>query len=293
MSPSISGRRISYDRFWGALLLLTCVVPYLIHDGDAIFYWDLIRDASNTGNDIALAWLVLGGVAGLVALVGGILGSGGAMRHVANLVLGGATLGVLLFSEQTRSEFSRAHFSELVPQGLGRNQWIFLVGILAAYIGSGIRVARPRHIVGVLFGGLGSAALGVSLFLPGAGGAPSVFDSVVEAFRTQDFSSMIASRWTVLIWSLCVAGAALLGTFNFFRTPAEVGLAKAVRFLVLGSFLVFFVAMGVHLTDQGPFGTTALPYAWSILRLLGPFFLCIDGLIAWFALVTLPGEADE
>ena len=293
MSPSLSGRRISYDRFWGALLLLTCVVPYLVIDRKPVFFWDLIRDAATTESKFTLAWLVLGGLAGLVALLGGVVGTGGAMRHVANLLLGGATLGVLLFSDQTRSEFWRANFYELVPEELGRNQWLFLVGILAAYIGSGIRVARPRHIVGGLFGGLGSAALGVSLFLPGAGGAPSVFDAVVEAFRTQDFENAIAGRWPVLIWSLCVAGAALLGTLNFFRTPAEVGLAKAVRFLVLGSFLVFFVAMGVHLTEQGPFGTTALPYAWSILRLLGPFFLCIDGLIAWFALVTLPGEGDE
>ena len=62
--------RVTYDRFWGFLLALTCFMP--LSAGEGGFLWHLL---GREDDPMVLVWLVLGSVTGLAAFFLGLFGA--------------------------------------------------------------------------------------------------------------------------------------------------------------------------------------------------------------------------
>jgi len=278
--------RITYDRFWGAVLVLSCLLPARIlgegGGGRLRFLWHEFAGASAPDQRLYRAWLLLGTVAGAAALLCGALNLHAFWRHAANLLLGGATTALLFLIPSVRLALPFPAEATRPFEAVRALGPMVLVAAGVAYAGAGMRLARPSQVAGQLAGGLGALFLGVAFFLPGRAGAPSLFMESVSAGVAKP-SPELVSRGVLLC-------AALLGMANLVRTRAEVAVARLTRLLLLGGFLYLVgallwdeVAQGRGLRDW------VLPYVWAAARALGPLFLCVDGLVAAVTIMITHG----
>ncbi len=269
--------QVAYDKFWGLVLLITCVVPLRIPDeADAspVFLWNaLAAEGENAGP--FQAWLMLGTLAGFVALgIGLLLSSRGRGRHAAVLGVAAATILLPMLKPGLSAGVGSEGLGFASPLlHIGPVSRLTLIAMLIAYAGSGMRIVRPGQIVAQLAGGLGSVLLLLSLFVPlDADGLPIAF-RIVEMYS--EFSE---HRVEVVMYSLVLL-AAFLGIFNLIRTRVEVVLAQGTRLLLVSAYLVP-VAESFLREGGGSFSATLMPQAWASVRILACVFLCFDSLIA-------------
>ncbi len=263
-------RRITYDRFWGALLLLTCVLPARI-DGPLHLPG---RIAEGRGA-WEILWLILGALAGIFALVAGLSGWRGRTRHFLNFLLGVILLSMPMAAPVIWERFPHANPGRLPVGDLAAVGWVLLLALTAIYAGSGIRVVRPSQVVGQALGALGALLVAVFAFLPLGGQEISYGASRIKLLVG------FGEHWRELMPFLLFAAAALSGMLNLVRSPAEVALARVTRFLIVAGMLFWlaipFLADSERLSQH-------LPTAWGTLRLLAPLFLSLDGAIAFTAI---------
>ena len=268
--------RVTYDRFWGLLLLLTCVMPLTPHAESHL--WHLIRRIEDPA---VVAWIIVGSVAGLVAFVLGLSGARGRWRHFLSFALGSATLAMPIFVPRIWQHFPFANPATLPMGDLATVGWVMLVALGGLYAGAGVRIVRPSHSLGQALGGLGAFLLLVFAFLPAEGAGLSYATERFRLFTDWD------AHWRVLV-PFCVVGTAVLfGILNLVRTPLEVVFARLTRAALIGG-LLFWIALP-FIESQAPL-EGHLPVAWGTLRFLGPLFLAVDGTIAFMAISFSRGE---
>ncbi|MCZ6786830.1 MAG: hypothetical protein O7E54_06655 [Planctomycetota bacterium] len=272
-----SESQVAYDKFWGLVLLITCVVPLRIPDeaeASPVFLWNaLAAEGENAGP--FQAWLMLGTLAGFVALgVGLVLSARGRGRHAAVFGVAAATMLLPLLKPGLSGSVGSEGLGFAAPLlHIGPMSRLTLIAMLIAYAGSGMRIVRRGQIVALLAGGLGSVLLLLSLFVPlDPDGLPVAFQ-IVKMYT--EFSE---HRVEVTMYSLVLV-AALLGIFNLIRTRVEVVVAQGTRLLLVSAYLVP-VAESFMREGGGSFGETVLPQAWASVRILACALLCFDSLIA-------------
>jgi len=263
--------RASYDRWWGLLLLATCAVaPY----GDAVgWLYHLLKGESDPA---VVAWLLLGSLAGLVALVLGLSGWQARWRHFINLVLGLLTLAVPLAAPAIWDRYPYASPAALPLSDLQTIGWVMLVGMAALYTGAGVRIVRPSQPLGQVMGSIGAFLLLVFVCLPAKGPNRSAY--VIERIQA---ASQSTRPWNELLPFLLFAAAVVCGAANLMRTRYEVVVAKLTRVFLLGA-LLFWIAL--PFADTQAAMARHLPVVWGTLRLLGPLFLAVDGTVAFIAI---------
>jgi hypothetical protein len=262
-----AGRRVAYDRTWGLLLLLSCLIPIQLATDSPVLgrFWI-------DGEPKVSAWLMLTALTAIVALALGLGAFRGRWRHFTNIVLGCTVLALPVFVPAVWETFPLANPARLPIAGLGRIGWVMLLALGAIYVGSGIRVTRPTHFAGAALGTAGALILTLFACMPQAVGGSGYASSKVLLFR--DF----ADHWSGLAPVTLVAAATICSIFNMVRNDKEVALAKAARTLLAGSLILiillpFLMARGGELTWHAP-------AAWGAARFFGPLFLAIDGAIA-------------
>jgi hypothetical protein len=280
MSEPTPGQRISYDRFWGALLLLSCILPYYVEgsgaqEGRPHFVWDafLKRDAGGLGGH-DLVWLALGSAAGLLAFASGLFGARGRGRHLLSFALGATVVGYAALRPSVLSAFPECNPARHPLPEFGRLGWVPLVSMLALYAGSGIRIARPAQIPGQALAGLAAFLILVFFFIPMKGARHSY-----GAERLGELSNFAANA-RALAPFLLVLGAAVLSVLNLLRTAIEVPLARGTRFLLVAAFLVpWFPSPGPEFRMLHLF-----PVFWGAVRAAAPAFLALDACCAYLAI---------
>jgi hypothetical protein len=273
MAANRSGRRVSYDRLWGALLLFTCLLPVRVGTEEYSFFGLL----GHAGGAPVVFWLLLGTVTGLFGLVAGFAGLRSRWRHFLNFLLGSATLALPLAAPVIWERFPSANPASLPLSDLGGVGWVMLVALTAIYAGSGIRVVRPSQIFGQLLAGLGALLLAVFAFLP-------VGRADVSAYAPERM--LLLASWTVH-WTenavfLLVCIATVFAIVNLVRSSGEVQLAKLARLFLVVALL--FPVLLPFLQSGGGGNPRYVTTAWGALRLFGPLFLAIDGCIAFLAI---------
>jgi len=263
------GRRVAYDKLWGGLLLLGCLMPYRL-DGESQA-WQLFA----RGTPTVKAWLALSTLAGLGGVILGFSGWRKRRRHLVNFLLGVAALVLPLFLPAIWQTFPHANPRELPLGDPGSVGWVLLVSQLALYAGSGIRIVRPAQIAGQALGALGALLLAVFACLPMEGSESSF------AWSRFQLALEPAAHWRQLVPFALGAAAAVMGMINLLRSRAEVWLARLTRLLLVGA-LVFW--LGVPFLEKGGDLKSHLPYAWGGIHLLGPLFLALDGAVAFLAI---------
>jgi hypothetical protein len=265
-------KRVSYDRWWGLLLLLTCAMP-VATDGPA---WILPLIAFQPDVVVSI-WLVLGTLAGLAAFGLGMGDSPARWRHFTNFALGSACLAMPLLDGRIWQAFPYAN-PALLPVGSLKNAgWVMLVGFGALYAGSGIRIVRPSQPLGQAIGALGAFLLCVFAFLPTEVGT----NEAPYAVERLGLLANIQAGWRDLTPFLLIAFGVVCGIVNLTRTPLEIAFAKLTRLLLVVG-LLFWIALP-FLEKNAPLASH-LPVAWGTLRLLGPFFLAVDGAVAFLTI---------
>ena len=270
--------RVSYDKFWGPLLLLCAVVPARL-DGES-YPWQLVE---RPGLPLPVkAWLMALPVAGIVAVVVGLSGARGRGRHFANFLAGTLCLALPAALPAIWSAFPEAGPNRLPLGDIGSVGWVMLLALLAIYAGSGMRIVRPAQVPGQAVGALGALLLGVFAFLPSEGSETSF--ALTRIHRLKEWNL----HWRELLPFVLLGSAAILGTLNLIRSRAEVVLAKLTRVLLVTGLLAWlalpFLAEGGDLKAH-------LPQAWGALHLLAPLFLALDGAIACVA-VTITRSSE-
>jgi len=271
-------RRISYDKFWGPLLVLCGALPLRL-DGQS-YPWNLLFRP-----DLSAAvkvWLAVFPLAGLVAIAFGLSGTRGRGRHLANFAAGTACLVLPLALPAIWQAFPEASPRSLPLGGVGSMGWVMLLALLAIYAGSGMRIVRPSQVPGQTVGALGAILLGIFAFLPAEGSDTSFALSRIlwlPEWRT---------RWEDLLPFLLLGTAAVVGTLNLLRSRAEVFLAKLTRTLLVAGVLSWLATP--FLADGGDLASH-MPKAWGALHLLVPLFLALDGAIACVA-VTITRSSE-
>jgi hypothetical protein len=272
------GRRVSYDRFWGSLLLLCGLLPLRL-DGES-YPWQLVLRG---GLPLPCrAWLAAFPVAGLVAVAFGLSGARGRGRHLANFLGGTLCLALPLALPSIWAAFPEANPKSLPLGDVGSVGWAMLLALLAIYAGSGMRIVRPAQVPGQAVGALGALLLGVFAFLPSEGSETSF--ALTRIFRIPEWGT----RWRELLPFVLLASAAILGTVNLVRSRAEVVLAKLTRALLVAGVLAWLLVP--FLEHRGDLASH-LPRAWGALHLLPPLFLALDGAIACLA-VTITRSSE-
>lgn len=264
------GQQVTYDRFWGFTLTLTCVMP--LAAGEGHFLWQLLPGIED---GMVVAWVLLGSLTGIVALVLGLMGARGRWRHFTNFLLGSATLAVPILDSRVWDHFPFANPATLPLTGLATVGWVILVALGALYAGSGVRVVRPRQSLGQAMAGIGAFLLLVFVFLPPQAGEVSYAVSRLQLLGD------LGAHWRTLVPFLLIGLAVVTGVVNFVRTPFEVGLAKLSRFLLVAG-LMFWIAL--PFLESGAPLDSHLPFAWGSLRFLAPLFLAVDGTVAFMAI---------
>ena len=265
------GRRVAYDKVWGGLLLLTCVMPYRL-DGESS-PWQLFA----RGEPLVKLWLLAGTAAGLFAVIVGFAGWRRRRRHLINFLLGVWTLTLPMLAPAIWRRFPYANPAELPLGALGSVGWVMLVALVAVYAGSGIRIVRPSLVVGQTVGGLGALVLAVFAFLPMEGSEQSF------AYARLSLVPQAAAEWRKLASFFLFFLASAGGIANLVRSKNEVWLARLTRiFLVAG--VIFWLAMPFLEEGGGADLHRHLPRAWGGIRLLAPLFLCLDGAVAFLAI---------
>ncbi|MCK6461822.1 MAG: hypothetical protein L6Q95_18230 [Planctomycetes bacterium] len=265
------GRRISYDRFWGLLLLLCGALPLRL-DGES-YPWSLVL---RPGLSLPVkAWLAAFPAAGLVALALGLSGARGRGRHLASFVAGTICLALPLALPAVWDAFPEASPRSLPLGDVGSVGWVMLLSLLAIFAGSGMRIVRPAQVPGQAVGALGALLLGIFAFLPSEGSETSF--ALTRILRFAQWSE----RWRELLPFTLLAAAAILGTVNLLRSRAEVVLAKLTRALLVAGLLAW---LSIPFLEKGGDLAAHLPRAWGALHLLSPLFLALDGAIACVAM---------
>jgi hypothetical protein len=272
------GRRISYDKFWGPLLLLCGALPLRL-DGES-YPWNLVLRPGLPAP--AKAWLSLFPLAGLVATAFALSGARGRSRHLANFIAGAVCLILPLTLPAIWQAFPEASPRSLPLGDVGSVGWVMLLALLAIYAGSGMRIVRPSQVPGQAVGALGAILLGIFAFLPSEGSETSF--ALAKILRMPEWST----RWRELLPFVLFLSAAVLGTVNLVRSRAEVVLAKLTRTLLVSGVLAWFAIP--FLSDGGDLASH-LPRAWGALHLLAPLFLALDGAIACVA-VTITRSSE-
>ncbi|MHC4135565.1 MAG: hypothetical protein ACYTDU_01155 [Planctomycetota bacterium] len=273
-------RRISYDRFWGGVLLVSCALPYRL-DGES-YSWHLFRD----GSPAVKAWLIAASIAGLFGVVAGVARWRGRPRHLANLILGGVTLGLPAFAPSIWDTFPETNPAVLPLGELGSVGWVMLAALVAIYAGSGIRIVRPPQIAGQALGALGALLLAVFAFLPMEGDERSL--ALIHLKLAPAFSD----HWRHLVPFCLLALGGLFGTLNLLRSRAEVVLARLTRLLVVAGMLFWVVLPFIDAVRATPDQLALhMPAAWGGLHVIAPLFLTLDGCVAFLAItITRSGE---
>lgn len=269
--------RVTYDRFWGIALLVTCIMPLSTAENSHL--WHVI---ARTDAPLVSAWLIIGSLTGLVAMVLSLMAVRGRWRHFMAFLLGALTLALPMFDERIWQRFPYANPAMLPMSDLATVGWVMLVALGALYAGSGVRIVRPAAILGQAMGGLGAFLLLVFVFLPMEGQQMSFALSRIELFAD------MGTNWRVLVPFLAVATSVFCGMLNLVRSRLEVVLAKLARITLIGGLLFWialpFVERSVALQHH-------LPVAWGTLRFLAPLFLAVDGTVAFMAIsFTRSGE---
>lgn len=262
--------RVSYDRVWGPILLLSAAVPLRL-DGES-YPWQLVRRPELSLP--AKAWLVALPLAGLVGIALGVSGGRGRARHFANFLAGALCLALPLAVPSIWRSFPEASPEGLPLGDVGSVGWVMMLSLLAIYAGSGMRVVRPSQVPGQAVGALGALLLGILAFLPAEGSDTSF--ALARIQRLKEWST----QWRELLPFVLFVGAALLGTLNLVRTRAEVLLAKLTRTLLVAGL---FAWLALPFLSEGSDLKAHLPKAWGALHLLAPLFLALDGAIAFIA----------
>jgi hypothetical protein len=268
--------RVSYDRFWGFLLLLTCIMP--LSAAEKSHLWHLVPRIEDPA---VIAWIVVGSVAGLLAFVLGLSGARGRWRHFLAFAFGCVTLAMPIVFPQIWTYFPYANPASLPMSDLATVGWVMLVALGAIYAGSGVRIVRPSQPLGQVLGGLGAFLLLVFAFLPATGAKVSYAVERIELF------SEWRVHWRTLVPFVLVGAAVAFGMFNLVRTRVEVAFAKFARAALIGG-LVFWIVLP-FVEANAPLDAH-LPVAWGTLRFLGPLFLAVDGTIAFMAISFSRGE---
>lgn len=270
--------RVSYDKFWGPMLLLCAVVPARL-DGES-YPWQLVQ---RPGLPLPVkAWLIALPVAGIVALVAGLSGARGRGRHFANFLAGLLCLALPIALPAVSTAFPEASPERLPLGDIGSVGWAMLLSLLAIYAGSGMRIVRPAQVPGQVVGALGALLLGVFAFLPAEGSDTSF--ALARILRMPGWNT----RWRELLPFVLFGSAAILGTLNLIRSRAEVVLAKLTRALLVTGLLAWLALP--FLSDSGSLASH-LPQAWGALHLLAPLFLALDGATACVA-VTITRSSE-
>ena len=271
MGVSQSGKRVAYDRTWGVLLLLSCLIPAQMSSEGALEqrFWI-------PGNPRVSAWLLVGSFAGAVALILGLGGFRGRWRHFTNITLGCAVLAMPIFIPSIWDIFPLANPARLPLTDLGRMGWVMLLALGATYVGAGICVTRPSNFAGTAFGTAGALIVTLFACLPREVGGSGYASSKVLLFRE------IATNWRELAPVVLTAVAIGCAVFNMVRNDHEVLLARITRVLRV-SALVSIIQMPFLSRDAGALQWHA-PAAWGAVRFFGPLFLAIDGAIAFTAI---------
>lgn len=263
--------RVAYDRNWGFLLALTCVTPLRV--GDRAYLWHVIADETSAA---VIAWLVLGSLAGLVALALGVSGMRSRWRHFVNLLSGMVVLALPIVAPRIWTSHPEANPAMLPLGGLSTVGWVMLVALGALYAGSGIRIVRRNQTLGQGMGGLGAFLLLLFAFLPTevVGGSPYA----VERIRL--FADP-GAHWRQIVPFCIVSAGVVCGIVNLVRTPFEIMLAKLTRVLLIAG-LIFWIMLPFLERDADL--AEHLPVAWGAVRFLAPLFLAVDGSIAFIAI---------
>jgi len=266
-----SGRRISYDRFWGAVLLAGAGLPLVVGEAP----WKSFREEADPG---IRAWLAAGWGLGLLALGLGLSGWRSRSRHLINFVGGVALVALPVCRPLVWERFPSTNPASLPLTELGSVGWVMLLACVAIYAGSGIRIARPTQIAGQGLGALGALLLAVFAFLPGEGGT--------MPFGAQRVKSLFAEPVgrTVLPF-LLTAAATVLATINLLRSRAEVALARMTRLLLVAAFTAS-LAMPLFGEER----SRIVPVAWGSLLLLAPLFLALDAAVTYVAATITRGD---
>lgn len=263
--------RASYDRWWGLLLLFTCVLTPQA-GGETGWLYDLVA-AERSG--VAILWLLLGSLGGAVAFVFGLSRWASRWRHFVNLSLGVVTSAIPLFFPIIWKRYPYADPGRLPLSDVQTIGWVMVVGLGALYAGSGVRIVRPSQPLGQVMAGMGGFLLFVFAFLP-AENAPHSY-GMQRLLLFADPKANWREIAAFLLFGLAVAG----GVINLLRSRFEVVLAKITRICLVTGLMLWialpFLGRGSELVQH-------LPVAWGTLRLLGPLFLAIDGSVAFIAI---------
>jgi len=272
------GSRVSYDKFWGGMLLLSAAVPLRLDGGS--YPWQLVSKP-----DIPLparAWVATLPAVGVLGVVLGLSGARGRGRHLANFLAGALCLVLPMAMPSIREAFPEASPNRLPLGDIGSVGWVMLLSLLAIYAGSGMRIVRPAQVPGQALGALGALLLGLFAFLPAEGSETSF--ALVRILRLKEWSTY----WRELLPFVLLGGAATLGTLNLVRSRAEVALAKLTRTLLVSGLLAW---LAIPFFSDGGTVAAHLPQAWGALHLLAPLFLALDGAIACVA-VTITRSSE-
>ena len=271
MSATNAGRRVAYDRMWGALLLLSCLIPAQFTDERA-----LVQRFYVPGNLPLSTWVLLGTGTGLVAVIMGFFGFRGRWRHGTNILLGCLVLAMPLFWPSIWDSFPPASPAQLPLASLGSVGWVMLLALGAIYVGSGIRVARPTQFFGMALGTVGALVVAIFACLPRTVGGSGYASERVLQFRE------FGAHWRTLVPPVLVAAAVICAIANMVTNRFEVGLARGARLLLVGA-LLFVILVPFVATNRDELAWHA-PAAWGAVRFFGPLFLAIDGAIAFTAI---------
>ncbi|MHC4548428.1 MAG: hypothetical protein ACYTEZ_06585 [Planctomycetota bacterium] len=277
---SSPGRRVAYDRFWGCVLLLTCVTPYRL-DGRS-YPWQLFALGEGAG---VKAWLAAGWLAGLFAVAVGLQAWRGRWRHLLNFLLGGAMAALPAFAPAIWQTFPEANPGQLPLGGLGSVGVVMLLALTAIYAGSGMRIVRPSQIAGQALAALGALLLAVFAFLPQEGADVSFAYARLQRMRA------FSAHWQELVPFCLVAAAAVCAVVNLLRNRAEVWIAKLARLLLVVGVVSWLALPRLAWDGTGAGLAGYLPSAWGGLRLLAPLLLCLDGCVAFVA-ITITRASD-
>jgi len=277
MGVEQAGRRVAYDRTWGILLLASCLIPAQLTAEGALEqrFWI-------PGDPHVSAWLLVGTLAGAIALILGLSGFRGRWRHFTNIAFGCTALAIPLFVPHVWESFPLANPAHLPIADVGRIGWVMLLALGAMYIGSGIRVTRPTQFTGLALGTAGALVMTLFACIPASVGGSGYASEKVLLFR--DFGD----NWGELLPTALVAASIVCAVFNMVRNKFEVRLAKISRILLV-SALVVVILLPFLKRDDGQLSVHA-PAAFGAVRFFGPLFLAIDGAIAFTAISITRGQ---
>ena len=85
--------RIGYDKFWGLILLVTCVTPIRVPtDAPPVFLWNALMAGGDDAGPFQ-AWLMLGTFTAITALLAGLVfREDGRWRHAVLAIAAGLTV---------------------------------------------------------------------------------------------------------------------------------------------------------------------------------------------------------